>query len=135
MNIPKNRTATMLHLLLEKYPLPQYATFPELASGTGLSAQTRADLVVMGIWPSRGLELQGFEIKNSRQDWLNELKNPSKAEEIARYCHYWWLVVADLKIIRDDEIPANWGVITLSDSGKLYTYAAAGSTRARADHV
>ena len=44
------------------------------------------------VWPSRGLYLHGFEIKVHRNDWLRELKNPAKAEEIAGYCHFWWVV-------------------------------------------
>jgi hypothetical protein len=46
----------------------------------------------MGLWPSRGLKLMGFEIKAGRGDWLGELRNPRKAESIARFCDQWWVV-------------------------------------------
>ena len=65
----------------------------------------------MGLWPSRGLYLTGFEIKVSRQDLLNELKNPAKADSIARYCDFWYLVLGDKNIIKQGELHHNWGFI------------------------
>jgi hypothetical protein len=54
--------------------------------------------------------LLGFEVKVSRADWLTELRDPSKAEAWARYCHYWTLVVSDVDIVRDD-LPTGWGLL------------------------
>jgi len=65
----------------------------------------------MNLWPSRGLELHGFEIKVSRGDFLRELKAPEKAETIARYCDRWWLVVSDDDIVLDGELPPTWGLL------------------------
>ena len=44
------------------------------------------DAVIMSLWPSRGLELHGVEIKVSRADWKREAADPAKAEAIAAYC-------------------------------------------------
>ncbi|QTV79468.1 hypothetical protein [Microbacterium sp. NIBRBAC000506063] len=52
--------------------------------------------------------VHGFEVKVSRADWLTELRDPEKAEAWARYCHYFWLVVADKTIVHDD-LPDGWG--------------------------
>lgn len=100
------------HALRQKFPAQEYALFFEVRSATGFSGRLRsADALAMSLWPSRGLELHGFEIKVSRGDWLRELKEPQKAEEIARFCHRWWLVVGDPKIVKEDELPATWGLL------------------------
>ena len=53
----------------------------------------------------------GHEIKVSRSDWLTELRDPTKAERIKRYCDYWYLVVSDASIINADELPEGWGLM------------------------
>jgi hypothetical protein len=86
----------------------------ETGFGRAGAAVRTADAIAMGLWPSRGLELHGHEIKVARSDWLRELRAGAKAEEIARYCDRWWIVttpgvVADV----DGELPANWGLMEL----------------------
>jgi hypothetical protein len=104
--------------LFKRYPAPAYALFFEVANATGFSRSRSADAIAMGLWPSRGLDLQGFEFKDSRQDWLNELKNPAKAETIAKYCDQWWLVAGNDTVAKLDEIPKNWGYLLLK-GGRL----------------
>jgi len=72
----------------------------------------------MSMWPSRGLEINGFEIKASRSDWLRELKNPAKAEAIAAYCDRWW-IVALKDLVKIEELPAGWGLMELQANGSL----------------
>lgn len=105
-------------LLRERYSPPEWAFLPQVRSGTGYEAGVRtADALAMGLWPSRGLDLHGFEIKVSRNDWLNELKRPSKAEKIARFCDFWW-VVGPREVFLEEEIPSNWGLM-VPGAGKL----------------
>lgn len=54
--------------------------------------------------------IHGFEVKVSRSDWLSELADPTKAEAWAQHCHYFWLVVSDRSIVRDD-LPDGWGLL------------------------
>lgn len=54
--------------------------------------------------------IHGFEVKVSRADWLAELRDPSKAEAWAQYCHMFWLVAASKDIVRDD-LPEGWGLL------------------------
>lgn len=97
--------------LRNRFQPPSFAYLTQVRNGTGFSGTVRtADALVMGLWPSRGLYLQGFEIKVSRGDWMNELKNPAKAEEIAQYCDLWW-VVAPKDIVNLEELPENWGLM------------------------
>lgn len=52
----------------------------------------------------------GHEVKVSRSDWLAELRDPAKAETFKQHMHFWWLVVPDRSIVRDD-LPEGWGLI------------------------
>jgi hypothetical protein len=100
--------------LRKEYPLPQYAVLYEVANGMGATMSGYADAIVMGLFPSRGLHIHGFEIKMSRPDWLRELKNPAKAEGVAKYCDYFWLLVSEEGIASKDEVPPTWGMYLLS---------------------
>ena len=98
-------------LLRNRFAPPEWAFLPQVRNGTGYQYTARtADAIAMGLWPSRGLYLNGFEIKVRRGDWLSELKNPAKAEAIAEYCDFWW-VVAPKDIIKIEEVPPAWGLM------------------------
>ena len=106
-----------------RYPPPAFAVFFEVANGPGSTLRRYADALVMSLFPSRGLDLHGFEFKSSRSDWLSELKKPEKADEIAKYCDFWWLVTGWAEKGKDiaklDELPAPWGWLTMTKSGEL----------------
>jgi hypothetical protein len=93
------------------YLAREYALLPQTANGTGMRANRHADALALNLWPSRGLHLSGFEMKSYRGDWLRELKDPEKAEEIAKYCNYWWIVAANASIVKPDELPQPWGLM------------------------
>jgi len=98
-------------LLRNRFCSPEWAFIPQVRNGTGYLKTTRtADALAMGLWPSRGLHLHGFEIKVNRGDWIRELKNPEKAEELAQFCDFWW-IVAPQDIIKPEEVPAIWGLM------------------------
>jgi hypothetical protein len=83
---------------------------PQVANGTGTAAFRHCDALALSLWPSRGLHLHGFEIKTYRGDWLRELKNPAKAEDIAQFCNYWW-IVTNTKVVDEFELPHGWGLL------------------------
>ena len=103
------RAEDVRDLLRKRYPSQAWALLWEVGDATGSRHSRWADALAMGLWPSHGLNLHGFEIKVSRSDWLRELKDPSKSEAIAQYCDHWWLVTADDVMAKKDEIPPNWG--------------------------
>jgi len=117
--------------LRAKYAPPEYAIFFEVRNGTGFARRTEryADAIAMNLYPSRGLEIIGFEIKASRADWLRELKNPDKAEEIGKFCDRWYVVVGDKDIVKPGELPAGWGLIAPRGNGLIV------STEAPAKHA
>ena len=94
----------------KRWSAPEWAIMWEVGEGTGAQSGRYADAVMMSLWPSRGLELHGVEIKISRSDWKREAADPTKAEAVAKYCDRWWIhtplgVVADMS-----EMPPAWGL-------------------------
>lgn len=110
--------------LRARFTSPEWAIFFEVGDGTGAQHRRWADAVAMNLWPSRGLSINGFEIKVSRSDWRSELKNPAKSEPVQRYCDYWW-IVAPAGIVPKEELPDTWGLFEVSPSGKIKQVVAA----------
>lgn len=84
----------------------------------GLRTMRTADFLAQDCWEAQGLHLHGHEVKVSRADWLAEVADPEKAAAVKRYCDFWWLVVPDKAIVRDD-LPEDWGLMVLDRQGKL----------------
>lgn len=101
----------LFEMIERRFRSPEWAVLPGVSNATGSRIQRRCDALAMNLWPSRGLEIHGFEIKVSRADFLRELKDPEKAEKIARYCDRWWLVVGGTDIVKDGELPPAWGLL------------------------
>lgn len=106
------QSADIAAALRDRYSAPEWAVLFEVPNATGGAAARRADAIAMSLWPSRGLEVHGFEIKVDRRDWLRELKAPQKAEEIARFCDRWWIAAVP-GIVREGELPPGWGLLVL----------------------
>jgi hypothetical protein len=104
-------TEELRALVRKKWASPAWALFEEVGNGTGSNCGRHADAIAFSVWPSRGLELHGIEIKASRSDWLRELKKPEKADAFQEYCDFWFVVVGDEKIALPEEVPANWGLL------------------------
>lgn len=108
-------------VLRKRYASPEWALLMEVAPATG-GGTRYADAVAVNLWSSRGHAVHGFEIKVSRSDWLRELKDPSKAEPVFRYCDYWH-IVAPKGVVKDGELPPTWGLLELRASGLVQTVA------------
>ena len=104
-------TTEIIERLGSKFSSPEYGFITQVRNGTGYMANRTADAMAMSLWPSRGLHIYGFEVKASRTDWLKELKSPDKADAMAIYCHYWYVVVGSADIIREEELPKTWGLM------------------------
>lgn len=126
--VVKHTERSMLDLIHERYSKvnpgngPRYVVAEHVRNQCGFGGSwgtgplRTADAMVVDLWPSSGHLIHGFEIKVSRSDWLTELKDPEKAGAFKPYCDRWWLVVPDAAIVRDD-LPAEWGLITLAKNG------------------
>jgi hypothetical protein len=80
----------------------------------------------MSLWPSRGLDLHGFEIKVYRNDFLRELKTPEKAEDVSAYCDFWWVVAGGPEVVdlERDAFPSTWGLLIADGRGLVQARAA-----------
>jgi len=109
------RTAAMLDLVRGIYPdggpSLSHVVVEEVAPGTGWLGSARwADVLALGVWPSKGLTLDGYEIKASRADLRRELADLDKHRALARYCDTWTLVAWDEAVLTDG-IPESWGIM------------------------
>lgn len=134
---------TMLDLLAARYNVdtgngPRYVFAEHVRSEAGFggydfeqyratgkrSTLRIADAMAVDLWPSTGNLVHGFEVKVSRSDWLSELRDPTKADALRRYCDHWWLVVPDASIVNHD-LPDGWGLLAVGRDGKLRQRTAA----------
>jgi hypothetical protein len=98
-------------LLRARYPAKTHALLFEVRNDAGFNANRSCDALAMGLWPSRGLKLTGFEFKVSRADWLKEYRNPEKAESFSVFCDEWYIVAGDKTLVQPDELPEKWGLL------------------------
>lgn len=103
--------------LRARFCLPAWAFFPSVRNAAGFDANRTADGIAMSLWPSRGLEVYGFEIKVSRGDWLSEMRNPAKSEDVFGYCDRWFLVSASRDLVKAGELPPTWGLMVPRGDG------------------
>lgn len=115
----------ILAALLDLYrDRSHYIPLPELANSTGWDGTRKMDLVVMNCWkakPYLGPSLHAFEIKVSVEDWNRELRQPDKAQAIARYCNTMSVVVPDGIWTRLNRVPTGWGVLGVDEDRKVVT--------------
>ena len=119
--MPRYTEHQLFQLIAKRYAGDAYAVLASVRNKTGFDGRIRtADAVVMSLWPSRGLWTAGFEIKSQMSDLRRELKDAAKAEEIARFMHYWWLVLADRRWLDKLELPVpeTWGILCPDSEGK-----------------
>jgi len=112
-----DQTTAIWKAMQTRFCAPAWALFQEVSDSTGHSRSHSADAVAMSLWPSRGLDLHGFEFKSYRGDWLRELKNPQKADAIAPFCDFWSIVAFSPEVCKAEELPREWGLFVLSARG------------------
>lgn len=92
----------------QRYEAPEWRLESEVTLG-----DRRLDLVALNMWSSRAHRIVGFELKVSRGDWLRELDAFQKSEEWVAVVDAFY-VVTPPKLVRDDELPAGWGLLELA---------------------
>lgn len=98
------------------YQKSGYVVLSQVRNGTGFSRSPRtADMLAVSTWPSRGLFAEGIEIKCHWNDLTRELENPAKADEIGKFCRYWWVAVPQGLIRPEILLPEQWGIIEVDD--------------------
>lgn len=115
---------TMLDLLLARYNTERQGTIADRWTRAEHVRSTQdyrqmlsiADFIAIDKYSS-SQAIHGHEVKVSRADWLTELRDPTKAERIKRYCNFWWLVVPDAAIVKPGELPEGWGLMVKAGTG------------------
>ena len=110
--------ADITRALENKYCLPEWSFLAQVSDRIG-GANRYADGIAMNLYPSRGLEVIGFEIKTARGDLRKELNDPAKAEQIAKFCNTWFIVIPEGMVRADDDIPMGWGVLAVKQDGSI----------------
>ena len=108
----------LYQIIKTKYPESECVVVKEVADST--SRNRYLDYLVINLWESRGQSIIGFEVKSHRNDWLKELKSPQKQELHAPYCDYFYLLTTSDNVAKAEEIPENWGWMTVRND-KLFT--------------
>ena len=114
--IKKVPSSDVVRAIFDKHSGPEWVRFAEVSSSTGYNSGRRADAICMAIWPSKGYVIHGYEVKVSRADFLKEMKDINKAEEVGKYCDYWWLATP-VGLVDVNEVPERWGLIELCKNG------------------
>jgi hypothetical protein len=109
---------TMLDALHERYGAVlgngrRYVVAEHVRSHASFDARRTADFIALDTWKSGRFDFIGHEVKVSRADWLRELREPGKAAEFTPFMNRWWIVAAHGAVVRPEELPDGWGLMTL----------------------
>ncbi len=80
----------------------------QVPDGTGFVQKRWIDVAVFEMWSTKGLRRSAFEIKVTRNDFLNELSHPEKHAWCLECFHFFWFV-APKDVIQVEELPAGAG--------------------------
>lgn len=113
------------HYVADHDERASHVVIEEVAPATGFSGRARyADVVALGVWPSGGMKLYGYEIKATRADLKRELADANKWTAVGRYCDTWTLIAWDESVLVDG-LPPEWGVRLVNEVNgvpELYTW-------------
>jgi hypothetical protein len=106
----------VIEALKGKFPPNEWALFTEVRSSAGVATfgDRSADALAIGLLPSRGNQIHGFEVKIDRWDFQRELAEAGKADAIGQFCDFWWVVTAG-SLAKPSEIPPGWGLMVVQD--------------------
>ncbi len=99
----------VIRQLLELHRPPEWATFAELANGTGGHKSRTIDLYALNVWPSSGFQALAYEVKISRADFRRELDDPTKRAPWEALATETWYA-APSGVIPVSEVPEGWGL-------------------------
>ena len=105
---PEALTAHDLYVAIaNRYEAPEWHIEKEVTF-----ARRRLDVVALNMWGARKYRIVGFELKVNRGDWLRELSAFQKSEEWMAVVDSFWIVTPP-KLVKDEELPAGWGLLEL----------------------
>jgi len=125
---PRNTTAReLLDAVATMFPPDHYLFLEEVRYMTGFTpslGQTRIDAWACHLMPSGRYERTALEVKISRSDFLRELKKPQKRKPALLVSNK-FLFVAPSGLIKPEELPAEAGLIEVTERGYAHVLVAA----------
>lgn len=116
----------LLRTLAKRHSPPKWAFVSEVRLGPmggikyyidghphPVTANQRIDAFAMHCFPSKGFIRVGYEVKVSRGDFLNELKNPDKRIATEMFTNVWYFA-APVGMIKPEELPDGWGLVEVN---------------------
>lgn len=101
----------------------EFCFLEKVRNGAAFNANRTFDAIAIALWPSRGLTIDGFEVKVSRSDWQRELAQPEKAEDACKLVDR-FSIVAPRGVVLDGELPVTWGLLEVVGKRLVATRAA-----------
>lgn len=112
----KPTAAQIVRHLQERHSGEEWATFTELADGTGSMKGRTIDFYALNLWPSKAYLSAAYEVKISRSDFRRELDNPGKRAPWEKRASECWFA-APVGIVPLEEVPEGWGLLELGSNG------------------
>jgi hypothetical protein len=115
---PKKITSGDIHEALKKsFATSGWVYIKELRAGTGYSSEADRyiDAWLMQTFPSSPMRILAVEIKVERSDFRKEVKHTIKRDSALRISNEFYFA-APSGLIHKDEVPAECGLIEVSDS-------------------
>jgi hypothetical protein len=118
------KSSEIIEALRKKFCSPQWVVLTEFQAEPGYTRSNgkRMDALVVNVWESgaMGNALLGVEIKVSRADFKNELKDPNKTLETYKYCDATYLACPK-NLVGELELPPYFhGLIEVGDDGVVF---------------
>lgn len=101
-----------------RWPDEEYLHIEEAPTDSSRQGR-KLDVLVVAFWQSRGLAVDGVEIKVSPSDWKRELTNPAKADFWWEHVNRFWVAVpvAIADRVKGD-LPPTWGLLACEQGEK-----------------
>lgn len=116
-------------ILESRHPNDAWIFAAEVNTSTGYSAQhqdgpggiRRIDAFALALWPSKNFQRVAYEIKVTRQDWLNEIRDPVKRAQAWYLSNEFWFAVPE-SIVKSGDWQRNMmgcGLLFVGNDGNI----------------
>lgn len=105
--------------LRDRHPPPEWVMAFEVQAERDEGGLRFADAIAFDTRKGAGMAVHGFELKVSRSDWLNEVRDPGKSNAAKSLVDYWWVVAGAPGIVRDKELRPGDGLLAVVPSAGL----------------
>lgn len=114
------RARDVVAALRKHLPPNRWAFFPELiVRDTMGREERRLDVWAISFWPSDQYCRACYEVKVSRGDWLQELRNPKKRRLGLLMSNEFWLATPR-GLVKPEELPPEFGLLEVDREGRCH---------------